>query len=474
MAGYQRGLPALPDGDPVQPFSVNFPVTVKKAKILIVDDEQVHRFMLSSLLTDWGWECDEADDGTTAVARVEEGPYDAILMDVRMTTMDGMEALKRIHAVNPAIPVVIMTAYSSVDSAVEAIKKGAHDYLTKPLDFDRLRHTLEVAMGHRRQEEDQALSGQPFGDDNRIIGSSVPMRELWDMIVHVAPTEATVLITGESGTGKELVASALHHQSRRADGPLVKVNCAALAENLLESELFGHEKGAFTGADRRREGRFVQAQGGTLFLDEIGETSPAMQAKLLRVLQEHELQRVGGQETIHVDVRIVAATNRNLEEEVAAGRFREDLYYRLNVVVLEVPPLRERQGDIPLLAEYFFRSFARRNNRQVTGITPECMDILNRYPWPGNVRELENSIERGVILMRGEYLDVGGLPLAIQRWAGRNAPEPVEEPATLKEAERALILKTLRETDGNRSEAARRLQITRKTLLNKLKSYEIS
>ena len=449
-------------------------MSVRKAKILVVDDEQVHRFMLSSLLANWGWESDEADDGTSAVARVEEGPYDAILMDVRMTTMDGMEALKRIHAINPAIPVVIMTAYSSVDSAVEAIKKGAHDYLTKPLDFDRLRHTLEVAMGHRRREKERTLSGEPFGDDNRIIGTSLPMREMWDMIVHVAPTEATVLITGESGTGKELVASALHHKSNRASGPFVKVNCAALAENLLESELFGHEKGAFTGADRRREGRFVQAQGGTLFLDEIGETSPAMQAKLLRVLQEHELQRVGGQETIHVDVRIVAATNRNLEEEVAAGRFREDLYYRLNVVVLEVPPLRERQGDIPLLAEYFFQRFARKNNRQVVGITPECMDILNRYPWPGNVRELENSIERGVILMRGEYLDVGGLPLTIQRWAGRNASEPLERPATLKEAERALILKTLKETDGNRSEAARRLQITRKTLLNKLKSYEIT
>ncbi|HEB49467.1 MAG TPA: sigma-54-dependent Fis family transcriptional regulator [Desulfobulbus sp.] len=449
-------------------------MTVNKAKILVVDDEQVHRFMLSNLLARWGWQCDEADDGTSAVARVEEGPYDAILMDVRMTAMDGMEALKRIHAINPAIPVVIMTAYSSVDSAVEAIKKGAYDYLTKPLDFDRLRHTLEVAMGHRRKEEERTLSEQPFGDDNRIIGTSLPMRDLWDMIVHVAPTEATVLITGESGTGKELVASALHHKSNRASGPFVKVNCAALAENLLESELFGHEKGAFTGADRRREGRFVQAQGGTLFLDEIGETSPAMQAKLLRVLQEHELQRVGGQETIHVDVRIVAATNRNLEEEVAAGRFREDLYYRLNVVVLEVPPLRKRQGDIPLLANYFFQRFARKNNRQVAGITPECMDLLNRYPWPGNVRELENSIERGVILMRGEYLDVGGLPLAIQRWAGRNAPEPVEQPATLKEAERALILKTLRETHGNRSEAARRLQITRKTLLNKLKSYEIT
>ncbi|MCL2341053.1 MAG: sigma-54 dependent transcriptional regulator [Proteobacteria bacterium] len=445
-----------------------------KVKVLIVDDERVHRFMLRSLFAEWGWDAAEADDGSTAVAAVEQGPFDAILMDVRMTTMDGMEALKRIHAINPAIPVVIMTAFSSVDSAVAAIKRGAHDYLTKPLDFDRLRTTLEVAMGHRQRETDPQDIGQPFGDDGRIIGKSAPMQQLWEMIAHVAPTEATVLINGESGTGKELVAAALHHKSPRHKGPLVKVNCAALAETLLESELFGHERGAFTGADRRREGRFVQAQGGTLFLDEIGETSPGMQAKLLRVLQEHELQRVGGQETIRVDVRILCATNRDLEEEVASGRFREDLYYRLNVVELWVPPLRERHGDIPLLANYFFRSFAEKNGRAVSGITPECMDVLNRYPWPGNVRELEHSIERGVILMRGEYLDIGTLPQAIQRWAGINPAKEVEEPSTLKEAEKVLILKTLEETGGNRSEAARRLRITRKTLLNKLKSYHIA
>jgi two-component system, NtrC family, response regulator HydG len=444
-----------------------------KAKILVVDDERVHRFMLRSLFAEWGWDATEADDGSTAVAAVEQGPFDAILMDVRMTTMDGMEALKRIHAINPAIPVIIMTAFSSVDSAVAAIKQGAHDYLTKPLDFDRLRTTLEVAMGHRQQEAMAVDAGQPFGEEGRIIGNSGPMQALWEMIVHVAPTEATVLINGESGTGKELVAAALHHKSLRSKGPLVKVNCAALAETLLESELFGHERGAFTGADRRREGRFVQAHGGTLFLDEIGETSPGMQAKLLRVLQEHELQRVGGQETIKVDVRILCATNRDLEEEVATGRFREDLYYRLKVVELEVPPLRDRQGDIPLLAAYFLQNFAARNGRLVSGITPECMDVLNRYPWPGNVRELEHAIERGVILMRGDYLDISGLPLAIQRWAGINAPKEAGEPATLKEAEKLLILKTLEETGGNRSEAARRLQITRKTLLNKLKSYNI-
>ncbi len=441
-----------------------------KAKVLVVDDEQVHRYMLCSMLGEWGWSCSEADDGETAVEAVKNGPFDAILMDIRMTNMDGMEALAKIHTVNPAIPVIIMTGYSSVDSAVEAIKQGAHDYLTKPLDFDRLRETLEIAMGHRQQSGEPGLQGEPFGQEERIIGSSKTMQSLWDMIVQVAPTEATVLINGESGTGKELVASALHYKSRRSDGPFIKVNCAALAENLLESELFGHEKGAFTGADRRREGRFVQAQGGTLFLDEIAETSPAMQAKLLRVLQEHELERVGGQETIQVDVRIVTATNRHLQEEVRAGHFREDLFYRLNVVVLDVPPLRKREGDIPLLADFFLHRFSERNNRTVKGITPECMDVLIHYPWPGNVRELENAIERGVILMRGEYLDVAGLPIALQRRA-EEGPLEREQPATLKEAERLLILKTMEETKGNRSEAARRLQITRKTLLNKLKKY---
>ncbi|NLZ16486.1 MAG: sigma-54-dependent Fis family transcriptional regulator [Desulfobulbaceae bacterium] len=445
-----------------------------KLNILVVDDERVHRYTLCSLFADWGWDCTEADDGLAAVAAVEAQPFDAILMDVRMARMDGMEALRRIRAINPAIPVIIMTAYSSVDSAVAAIKQGAQDYLTKPLDFERLRTTMEVAMGHRQPEEKKQPEGPTVSSDMRMIGQSPPMLALWEMIVQVAPTSATVLITGESGTGKELVASALHYKSVRSEGPFIKINCAALTETLLESELFGHERGAFTGADRRREGRFVQAQGGTLFLDEIGETSPAMQVKLLRALQEHEVQRVGGQETIKVDVRILAATNRNLEEAVQSGIFREDLYYRLKVVELEVPPLRERQGDVPLLTTYFVEKFADMNKRQVKGLTPDCMDLFIRYPWPGNVREMEHAVERGVILMRGDYLDVSVLPMALQRWAGLNQEAAVEEPATLKEAEKMLILKTLEETGGNRSEAARRLQITRKTLLNKLKSYDIA
>ncbi len=445
--------------------------TPKAAKVLIVDDEQANRYALNAVLSRWGWLCAEADDGQAAVDEVRKGPFDLVLMDVCMKQMDGLRALREIRAINPAIPVVMVTASSSIDFAVEAIKEGAHDYLTKPVDLERLRETAEIAMSHRLPpDEPEPHGGQPFDEDGRIIGSSPPMQALWEMILQVAPTEATVLISGESGTGKELVASALHYRSLRKDGPFVKVNCAALAENLLESELFGHEKGAFTGADRRREGCFVQAQHGTLFLDEIGETTPAMQAKLLRVLQEHEVQRVGGQEVISVDVRIVTATNRDLEAEVQEGRFREDLYYRLNVVTLDVPSLHERQSDIPLLTDFFIRRCAKRNKRQVKGITPDCMDILSRYPWPGNVRELENAIERCVILTRGDYLDVDGLPLAVQRWADMHLRQKEAEPqGTLKEAELQLIVKTLAATGGNKSEAARRLQITRKTLLNKLK-----
>jgi len=449
----------------------------KQVTILVVDDEQVHRYMLCSMFREWGWKCVEADDGRTAVEAVEKSAYDAVLMDVRMAKMDGIEAFSRIHALQPALPVVIMTAYSSVDDAVEAMKHGAHDYLTKPLDFDRLRLTLTRALDHHQVEEKrqqvQAQESKGQLANSSIIGNSPPMQELLEMISYVAATEATVLITGESGTGKELVAAELHKNSDRHNGPFVKVNCAALAETLLESELFGHEKGAFTGADRRREGRFVQANGGTLFLDEIGETTHAMQVKLLRVLQEHELQRVGGEETIKVDVRILAATNRDLAAEVKAGNFREDLYYRLNVVTLSVPPLRERTGDIPLLVAHFVRKFAEKNRRTVEAVTPRCMELLVRYGWPGNVRELENAIERGVILMRGDQLTEKSLPLPIQKQeeSGSGAGGGVPA-ASLHEAERLLILQTLEETGGNKSEAARRLGITRKTLQNKLQRYD--
>ena len=448
----------------------------KQVTVLVVDDEQVHRFMLSSMLKEWGWRCVEADDGQTAVEAVKKNVYNAVLMDVRMARMNGHEAFLRIHEIQPALPVIIMTAYSSVDDAVEAIKHGAHDYLTKPLDFDRLRLSLDRALDHRQVEEKKlAVANDASELISSIIGCAPPMMELLEMIKYVAPTEATVLVAGESGTGKELVAESLHRNSERRDGPFVKVNCAALAESLLESELFGHEKGAFTGADRRREGKFVQADGGTLFLDEIGETSQAMQVKLLRVLQEQELQRVGGEETVKIDVRIIAATNRDLEEEVKKGTFREDLYYRLNVVMLTVPPLRERRADIPLLVGHFVRKFAEKNRRSVECITPVCMDLLCRYPWPGNVRELENAIERGVILMRGDQLTEKSLPLTIQRQETLVADDASDErPASLFEAEKNMILQTLSETSGNKSEAARRLGITRKTLQNKLHKYDES
>ena len=444
----------------------------RQTTILVVDDEQVHRYMLCSMLREWGWRCVEADDGETAVAAVEKHTYDAVLMDVRMARMDGREAFSRIHALQPSLPVVIMTAYSSVDDAVAAIRHGAHDYLTKPLDFDRLRLTLERAVDRRQVVERQQHGAEEETPlETAIIGTSPPMLELLEMIRYVAPTEATVLIAGESGTGKELVAEALHRNSLRRDRAFVKVNCAALAESLLESELFGHEKGAFTGADRRREGKFVQADGGTLFLDEIGETTQAMQVKLLRVLQEQELQRVGGEETISVDVRIIAATNRNLEEEVRRGAFREDLYYRLNVVMLTVPPLRERGDDITLLVRHFAAFFAQKNRRRLEGITSECFDLLRRYHWPGNVRELENAVERGIILMRGEQLTEKSLPLTIQKMAEEQHAVASARPASLSEVEKEMIFQTLDETGGNKSEAARRLGITRKTLQNKLHRY---
>lgn len=440
--------------------------------ILVVDDEQVHRYMLCTMFKEWGYNCIEADDGDTAVSVIERRDFDAVLMDVKMARMSGLEAFARINELKPALPVIIMTAYSSVDDAVDLIKRGAHDYLTKPLDFERLKLTLMRALDHHRVEErKREPRPEPGRLDTPIIGNSAEILELLDMISYVAPTEATVLITGESGTGKELVAETLHRNSDRIAQPFVKVNCAALAENLLESELFGHEKGAFTGADRQRDGTFVQADGGTLFLDEIGETSAAMQVKLLRVLQEGELQRVGGNQTISVDVRIIAATNRDLEEEVEKGRFREDLYYRLNVVTLEVPPLRERQGDVELLAERFIERFAEKNRRTVESVSRECMQHLTAYPWPGNVRELENAIERGVILMRGNHLTEKSLPLALQKHFQENPQAGAAKPATLQEAEKVLIKQTLKETDGNKSEAARRLGITRKTLQNKLQKY---
>ena len=455
-------------------------VSPKTTKILIVDDDPGHLVSLKTIIRSWGYMVETSDDGDVAVDAVKSQPMDLILMDVRMATMSGIEALKQIKAYNPTIPVIIMTAYSSVDTAVEALKSGAYDYLMKPLDFEVLKLTIERASEHAGlKKENRVLKEHLRGnyDLENIIGRSRPMKKLLEMVSMVAPSEATVLITGESGTGKELIARSLHFNSPRREQSLVVVNCAAIAETLLESELFGHEKGAFTGADKRREGRFFLAHHGTIFLDEIGEMPSTMQVKLLRVLQEREIQRVGGEDTIKVDVRVVTATNRDLESDVAEGHFREDLFYRLNVMPLNVPPLRERQEDIPLLAQHFLEKFADKNRKPVKGFVPLAMDMLLKYDWPGNVRELENAIERAVILLSGEHITEKQLPLNItEKYPDLEAATAIAAPITdgmrsLEEIEKEAVLATLRASGGNKAEAARRLGVTRKTLHNKLKNY---
>ncbi|AUS67918.1 two-component system response regulator ZraR [Escherichia albertii] len=432
--------------------------------ILVVDDDISHCTILQALLRGWGYNVALANSGRQALAQVREQVFDLVLCDVRMAEMDGIATLKEIKALNPAIPVLIMTAYSSVETAVEALKTGALDYLIKPLDFDNLQATLEKALAHTHcvDAEMPAVSASQFG----MVGKSAAMQHLLSEIALVAPSEATVLIHGDSGTGKELVARAIHASSACREKPLVALNCAALNESLLESELFGHEKGAFTGADKRREGRFVEADGGTLFLDEIGDISPMMQVRLLRAIQEREVQRVGSNQTIPVDVRLIAATHRDLAEEVNAGRFRRDLYYRLNVVAIEVPSLRQRREDIPLLADHFLQRFAERNRKAVKGFTPQAMDLLIHYDWPGNIRELENAVERAVVLLTGEYISERELPLAI---AGTPIPmAQSQDIQPLVEVEKEVILAALEKTGGNKTEAARQLGITRKTLLAKL------
>jgi two-component system response regulator HydG len=454
--------------------------TVKKAKLLVVDDDFGHLVSVKTIIRSWGYRVETADDGSTAVELVKSKPVDLILMDVRMAKMSGIEALKQIKVYNPTIPVIIMTAYSSVNSAIDAIKSGAYDYLIKPLDFEVLKLTIERASEHAGlKEENRVLKKylRSSYDIANIIGRSQPVKKLLEMMSMVAPSDTTVLITGDSGTGKELIARSLHFNSPRNNQPLVVVNCAAITETLLESELFGHEKGSFTGADKQREGRFMQADRGTIFLDEIGETSSFMQAKLLRVLQEKEIVRVGGEKTLKVDVRIIAATHRDLEQEVSEGKFREDLFYRLNVMTLTVPPLRERRDDIPLLAQHFLQKFADKNRKAINGLVPLAMDMLVNYNWPGNVRELENAIERAVILATGDHITEAQLPLNITEQyddlekRSTDASQILDGTHSLQDIEKKAILAALTASSGNKAEAARRLGITRKTLHNKLKSY---
>jgi len=444
--------------------------------ILVVDDDMGHRTMLKTLLTGWGYAVSEADDGQSAIDSVQEGPFDLILMDIRMVKISGLKALAAIKEINPAIPVIIMTAYSSVESAIEAMKKGAYEYLTKPLDFDELRLKMEQAMEHSMLREEnrrlRELVGDRF-DSGNIIGRSPAMVRLLETTARAAASDATVLITGESGTGKEMIAGAIHFNSPRRDNPFIKMNCAAVSEGLLESELFGHEKGSFTGALRRREGSFKQADNGTLFLDEVSEMSLAMQVKLLRVLQEREFTRVGGEEVIRVDVRIIAATNKELPALVRENRFREDLYYRLNVINLSVPPLRERREDIPLLAGHFLKMFSEKNNKPLKGFTPQAMDRLIRHPWPGNVREMMNTVESAVVLSGSSYLREDDIPTFREELMSTPLQEAADD-ISLDEMEKSTILKTLEAVRGNKSEAARKLGITRATLHKKLRRYGVS
>ena len=451
----------------------------EKPRILVVDDEESHRIMLRAVLKEEGYEVSEASDGTEAVKAVEQEPFDLILMDIRMRTMDGIEALGEIRKISPLVPVLIMTAYASVKTAVEALKAGAFEYLTKPLDTDELKILIEKALEIYHLRAENVALKERLGDRfnfSKIIGRSPRMKEVFDTLSLVAPTDATVLILGESGTGKELVANSIHHNSPRASQSFIKVSCAALPETLLEGELFGHEKGAFTGAIARREGRFQLAHRGTIFLDEVGEMSVTTQTKLLRVLQEKEFEPLGSTRTVKADVRVIAASNKDLEREIKEGRFREDLFYRLNVVPVSLPPLRERKDDIPALAAHFFAIYRDKNRKELKDISGKAMDLLTRYDWPGNIRELENGIERAVILARGEIIAPADLPPIIQALSkdreiqGLNLPSGI----SIQEVEKALILKTLEDTGGNRSRASEILGINRRTLQNKLKEYGIN
>jgi two-component system response regulator HydG len=451
---------------------------MEKPLILIVDDDNSHRTMLLTLIKGWGYNAESASDGDIAVKMVKESAFDLILMDIKMIKMSGIEALDKIQEINPSIPVLIMTAYASVDTAVSAMKKGAYDYLTKPLDFDKLKITMTRAMEHISLKKENLALKENLGEifnRNKIIGKSKAVKDVLQIIKNSAPTEATILITGESGTGKELAAGAIHYNSHRKNGPFIRVNCGAITETLIESELFGHEKGAFTGALRLKEGKFVQAQHGTIFLDEIGTMPMNMQTKLLRVLEDKKVVRVGGEKEIPLDVRVVAATNENLSSQVEESKFREDLFYRLNVVNINLPPLRERDGDIPLLANFFLETSAKKNRKQISGFSPEAMAKLVRYSWPGNIRELANSVERAVILAKSDFIEkndiITGEEYFKEKETTINSDEFKVEP--LKEIEKKAIIQTLKSLDNNKSAAARELGITRKTLHKKIKEYKI-
>lgn len=448
----------------------------RKPVVLVVDDERNTRDGLCRALRG-RYEAVSAESAAAAIAVLEKRPVDVMLSDVRMPGGDGISLLRQTRERFPDTICILLTAYGSVETAVEAMKSGARDFLTKPINLDQLDLVLERSLRARALESENAALRRRLDDKfglHGMVGSSPAMESLYEQIRQVAPTRATVLVEGPSGTGKELVARALHDLSQRASGPFVAVHCAALPPSLLESELFGHEKGAFTGADQMRKGRFELARGGTLFLDEIGEIDASVQVKLLRVLETRRFERVGGDETIEADIRVVAATNRDLKARVAQGAFREDLYYRLAVVTLNVPPLSERPDDIPLLCNHFLGKFAEENGRSLKGFEPAAMALLRAYPWPGNVRELRNAVERMVVLSRGDWLTVGDVPENVRDGAGEAAAAPTAPPdpaESLADAEKRKILAALEAAGGNRSKAADALGISRRTIHRKLAAW---
>jgi two-component system response regulator HydG len=437
-----------------------------KSKLLVVDDELIVRDSLDKWFREEGYEVTVADSAQEALAKMAATRFDLALVDIKMPGVDGVDLQKRMHEIDPDMLVIIMTGYASVETAVTALKNGAYDYISKPFDPDDMAHTVHNALAHKRAEKENVRLRETVASVVRpqeMIGQSPAMVRVFEAIQTVGPTEATVLITGESGTGKELCARAIHAASPRHYNPLVVIHCGALAETLLESELFGHEKGAFTGAQYRKKGSFEVADGGTVFLDEIGDISLKTQSDLLRVLQEHEITRVGSSHPIHVDFRCVAATNKDLHQLVEEGRFRPDLFYRLNVFPLHLPPLRERKGEIPILVDHFVRKFAASMNKKITRVTPGAMALLDRYQWPGNIRELENAIERAMVVAQEPELREQDFALRM--------PVPDHAPRTLEDMEKLHILSVLEECRGNQTVAAEVLDIDRVTLHNKLKKY---
>jgi len=444
----------------------------KKIRILVVDDELSIRESLSGWLRQDGFDVDTAADGMTALAKTQENRYDIMLIDVKMPEMDGLTLLRKLKEQEPEVAVVMMTAHGAIQDAVDAMRLGAYDYLLKPFDLEELSLTVDklVRLQTLAMEnlilKDRMAAMTKF---ENLVGQSAPMLRLFEAIVDVAQTDATVLITGETGTGKELVARAIHAQSPRCYGPFIAINCGAFTEHLLESELFGHEKGAFTDAKFAKKGRLEMADAGTLFLDEVGDISMKMQIDLLRVLETHEFTRVGGTVTLHSDFRVIAATNRDLKEAIAQKTFRQDLYYRLNVVHLHVPPLRERPEDIPLLAHHFLRRFATETNKKIDSIHPDALAAMKNYAWPGNVRELENAIERAVVVQKGRQIKLEDLPFVLQPGQG-----PDTGVQTLEEVERQHIIRILSAQGGNISNTAKVLGINRTTLYHKIKKYGIT